>query len=533
MTTNFFGEDLEVKVDRTNLLAELENTLPFNKKRIDAAKIKTSIHLVVANLVHYRESSVHFEHFSNRYKVSPHRSFKTERRFIELLKSFGYLDYYRALSNKEFKKLKDSGHDMSEHMENGKHRLSSMWLTDKGKDYFSGVVAGLQLITRRRKRKITKKKRREYDYFPFQEDELEELQKYALLLLKYNEMMSNLKLQYVDAETGEIVEFDNDCRIIFTGDTTNKIYDHRRRGGRYVSAVSYMWKQNRLSITIDGKRTVEIDYKCCLPSILFGKFKVGISGLEHDLYYVPGEQNCDYMRQLAKTIVVCMLGVQNEYRLKLALKKKFDGFHKCESDVDGHPIERFFPENFEFEDIERVIDTILERYRSLCLNVDKALFQKELATNIMQGIEARIATRIMVRFVQAGKPILCIHDSFRVLEDDEDLLYSLMEESYRAEVGMPPLGLKIDRQSQQNVGTDEVIKIDDNVVADTDYYDIEDRGNINAVESVEGVEYFYNGMRYRFDDNTGQDYVLDDSGLGLGWIAQGNRSAYDLHLASA
>lgn len=518
MKVNFFIEDIVVTEDRFNVVKDLINSLPLNKKRIDAATRATSIELVVANLV-YHEGSVLIEHFSNRYKVSSYRSYKTERRVIKLLKMLGYVDYYKALSNKALKDLEDSGQDVSMHKENGKNKRSRMWLTEKGREYFAHVSADLRLVTRRKKRKGAKKNKKEYDYFPFQEDELAVVEKYENLLVNLNEIMSQHQLHYVDAKTGEIEEFQNDARIIFSGDDSNKIHTSLRRGGRYVSNVAYMWRHNRKSVTIDGKRTVEIDLSCSLPSIMFGKFGVGLSALENDLYHVPGEENCEYMRDLAKTIVVTMLGVTSEYTLKESVKKKFNRFHNGETDVDGHPIERFFPQGFEIEDINRVIGKILKRYRTLCPKVDNILFKKDLATNILQGIEARIATAIINTFVQKGKPILCIHDSFRVLEEDEELLTKLMNEAYFAEVGMPPLGLKVDRQIATEVEqpvldpVEELVQIED--IPDT-------------VDDC--VEYIYNNMNYKFDPRTNQDYI-DDIFLGL--IPQGNRTAYDAHIGVA
>lgn len=538
MKKKFFREDIAVE-DKYRVVKDLYQTLPINKKRIDVAKIKMSIHLVVANLV-FHEDSILIEHFSNRYKVSPHRSFKTERRVILLLKELGYLNVYRGLSNKALNDLRVSGQDVSMHIENGKNRLSSMWLTDKGKEYFTGVDASLELVTRRKKIKATKTNKKRYEYFPFQADEFEDVEKYEDFLIKLNDLMSKYTFRYVAAKTGEIIEFKNDYRVIFSGNESNKIYDYTRRGGRFVSEVSYMWKQNRLSITINGKRTLEIDYKCSLPSIMFGKFGIDLSALNNDLYSVPGENNCEYMRQLAKTIVVCMLGVTSEYTLELSLRKKFEGYKKGYLEND-YPIERFFPENFEFEDIKRVAKIIIERYRRLCPKVDDILFKTDLATNILQGIEARIATRIMNKFVQMDKPILCIHDSFRVLEEDEGLLYKLMKEVYIGEVGMKPLGLKIDRQPQQdlqvnteeiitNITKEEIAPVEPEVVLEATRIAQEDIGEIDCASDVNDIEYVHEGRQYKFNLNTNQDFVYDDSGFDMGWIAQGSRNTYDLHI---
>ena len=540
--TNFFREDTVITEDKNNIISELYKILPI-VKHIDVEKIKTSYNLVVANLVY--QDSILIEHFSKK-EVSPLRSLKAERKVIEELYTLGLVDIYRAPSNRDFAKMKAAGRDISEHLQsNGKRRLSEMCLTDKGKLFFAGVTATLQLVTRRKKIEATKSTRKRYDYFPFQKDELQELGKYKNFLTKLNKVMEKHTFSYTDFETGETVEFNNDYRIIFSGNQQNKIYDHRRRGGRFVSTVSYMWKQNRKSVLIDGQNTIEIDYKCCLPSIMFGKFKVDLSGLENDLYYVPDEENCEYMRLVAKKIVVCALGTTSEYTLKLAVDDKYYRYKNNLNDADGYPVERFFPENFTLDDIERVIGKILKRYRELCPRVDKILFKKDLATNILQGVEARIATRIMNQFVSQGKPILCIHDSFRVLEEDEDLLYKLMQESYFAEVGMNPLGLKVVRQDKQpepiapvqDLQVKETSSFDFEIASETDHTvdDVELQydciGNCTDTVDTFSIQYVFDGIIFRFDNVTGQDYAWDSAFKE--WVPQNSRSAFDRYVGVA
>jgi hypothetical protein len=548
---NYFREDVAVE-DINNVVKELIGILKLRKNIQDPSKIETSIYFVVANLVFHKDcedKEILIQHFSKRYKVSPHRSFYTELRVIKKLEEFGFVEIYRAKSNKAIKELKDAGEDVSMHQENGKNRLSSMSLTDKGKEYFAGVSASVELVTRRKKIKaFTKGKSRSkerYDYYPFQADELEMVGRYANFLTDYNYLMNYHVLQYIDYEIKKVVEFNNDSRIIFTGDTSNKIHNHTRRGGRFVSEVSYMWKQNRKSITIDGKRTVEIDYACSLPSIMFGKLGFNLSPLENDLYHVPGEQNCDYMRKLAKTIVVCMLGVTDEYTLELAIRKKFDGYNNGWLE-NGYPIQQFFPENFIFEDIKRVITSILKRYRKLCPKVDKILFKADLATNILQGIEARIAKRIMNKFVQMGKPILCIHDSFRVLEEDEELLHKLMEKTYLNKVKMNPLGLKVDRQPQQEQQQEQ----QENVEEYNDFIeDNYDWSFINDDDSelfdhpewtafieedtvdLDPVEFTWEGQKFKHENGLDYIYGQDINGSDE-WFCQGTARVYELYIQS-
>ena len=101
-----------------------------------------------------------------------------------------------------------------------------------------------------------------------------------------NNLMSGHVLQYVgkdDDGKDKLVTFTNDTKIVFTGTDKNLITTNAIQGGRYISLVSSLYKPYRKTTTIDGRPTVEADYKCCLPSIMFGRLKVDLLALEHDL----------------------------------------------------------------------------------------------------------------------------------------------------------------------------------------------------------------------------------------------------------
>ena len=117
-----------------------------------------------------------------------------------------------------------------------------------------------------------------------------------------------------------------------------------------------------------------------------------------------------------------MLGVTSKYGLKLALDKKLKDYEN-KNIVNDYIVERFFPIGFTSRDIYRVAGKIITRYESLAdiKELNRYLFNHKdwLATNILQGIEAKIATAIVKDFVSKEKPILAIHDSFRILAEDE------------------------------------------------------------------------------------------------------------------
>ena len=60
----------------------------------------------------------------------------------------------------------------------------------------------------------------------------------------------------------------------------------------------------------------------------------------------------------------------------------------------------------------------------------------------LQFTESLIAWEIINEFVADKRPIFCIHDSFIVLQNDEDKLRTAMKVAYVKHVGMEPLGIK-------------------------------------------------------------------------------------------
>ena len=412
---------------------------------------RSSIEIILVNLLH-ANGAVRID-FSNRYKVSPHRSYTAERKVIEWLRSKEYIHLHKALSYVALKALKDQGKDVGMHYEDGIRRQSCIWLSDAGKQYLGNTLVQERLVIKRKKVKATKTTKKRYDYYRFQKSEAPKVKQYEDLLTDLNKLMSGHVLQYVgkdDDGKDKLVTFSNDTKIVFTGTDKNLITTAAIQGGRYISPVSSLYKPYRKTTTIDGMPTVEADYKCCLPSIMFGLLKVDLSALERDLYYVSGEIDCEDLRTLVKTIVVAMLGVPSKYALKLSLGKKIRDYEN-KNVVDGHVVERFFPIGFTSKDIYRVAGKIIARYEALG-DVNTILFMSKdsLATNRLQAREAKIATEIIKDFVSKGKPILCIHDSFRVLTEDEELLVDLMEQYFITFVGMPPLGITVTEPSKGN-----------------------------------------------------------------------------------
>ncbi len=553
--SNQFYEGLTIESDPNNVVSSSISSI---KVAISEEVKKTSAENVISNLV-YSQTDIVYK-FSKDRKNPPGRSLHFEKKTIDDFESKGYISVDKGLSNKAVKELEAAGQDVSKYKINGvsgRNKGTMISLTDKGKEYFKEIIVFTDLVTKREK--IEKGKYRE---ILFQLDETPMIEYLKKLMQDFNSIIRKHTLTYVDAQTKETHIFTNNSRIIYTGNESNTIHNDGARGGRIYSNVSYMWKKNRRSVLIDGKATVELDFKCSLPSILAAKLhNFDLSLLKksgRDLYYVPDEninveknqQDKEDLRDLAKKIVVCIISVKSEESLERTLRYKFDGYHKGYYE-NGSLMERFFPESFNLDDVMRVKDKVLDRLRKMLPNLDRDIFREDLVSNKLQGIEARIAMRIVRDFVAENKAILCIYDSFRVLESDEDFLRESMEKAYIAEVGKAPLGITADRQEQvvhESLSMDiPSFTIDYNAVYDSvlseelqqELFDIrvqalddlEEYGEYEApvidIANVAEIIFCHNGLKYKHENNA--DFVFNQSGLGETWIKQKDNSAYELY----
>ncbi|TKB07678.1 hypothetical protein [Desulforhopalus sp. IMCC35007] len=433
---------------------------PALKKQIaekDILKAKTSTEIVVCNLIKNREKITIVDSFDKQFPAGA-RSPAMEQRVIYYLadEKRGFINLDKAPSNKERKAIRELWGEMELEQykeENGKWKKSRIFLTEKGLKQFSkfndiedDIIIRQEKVedeifinhknddgTVKRVPKIRIRKERKH--FTPEEQVLlvpmiKDLEAYRILLSRFNATCT-------DIETGKTLELNDLPRRIFNKDHNYGL----TRGGRYYSKVARIWKENRKTMLINGNATVELDYGCCLPSILAANCGVKLPE-GFDIYStMPGYNETH--RDLFKQIVVIMLGAKSQQGLKQALSRKYKDAEEGNLDEDGYLVEKFYPDEFTKDDIKKAADVAVERFCKYFPLFEEKLFREDdLISLELQNTEAKIATKIINKFVAAGKPIFCIHDSFRVLKDDENLLRDTMYEAYFEVVKRPPLSIK-------------------------------------------------------------------------------------------
>ncbi len=203
------------------------------------------------------------------------------------------------------------------------------------------------------------------------------------------------------------IDFDDDEVPI--GKRLYRVFNDRtfQHGGRFYGG----WWQNakrgfRPSITINGERTVEVDYKGLHPAILF--LRNGLSVPDDPYALVPGADSDDEIRELAKKTFLALLNAQS--------------LHTVEP-------KNFSPDRFGMTKAE------FRKQVMAAFPMLPGVFGSGIGVTL-QRQDSDLAARVMMRFIEEGIPILPIHDSFIVARRHTNKLIDTMKGIFMQEYGI-------------------------------------------------------------------------------------------------
>lgn len=184
--------------------------------------------------------------------------------------------------------------------------------------------------------------------------------------------------------------------------TLHRVFNNERwdHGGRFYGG---WWqaipKRYRPRITINGRPTIELDFKSMQPSMLYHERGLKLAG---DAYDLPGFPQSS--RAVAKEAFLALLSAGPHQRITTLENLKYP------TDWDALRIE----------------DAIRRRHRSI-----EDAFRSEAGVRL-QAIDAEIAELIMLRMAKEHyAAVLPIHDSFIVEWRFANQLSNVMQDSYR------------------------------------------------------------------------------------------------------
>lgn len=207
-------------------------------------------------------------------------------------------------------------------------------------------------------------------------------------------------------------------------------------GGRwYRSGIMSLHNRTtkaRLDVTIDGDSVVEVDFSCLHFRIAAALFGIDEDLIPIDLYTEPlkkllkeGEDWLEYDSVTDRSII------------KLAVNILFNSKSlRSASGAIKRVLEELSPSEREKSRLASSQDVVALVFECYPEYIPYFRGEVENLGLILQRRDSNIVDRVVREFISFDKPILPIHDSFLVKEEDLDLLLNSMEKGFKDELGV-------------------------------------------------------------------------------------------------
>lgn len=243
----------------------------------------------------------------------------------------------------------------------------------------------------------------------------EMLKRYNALLRRSHIDICSLEKPYVERlstkgqKAGELVRIHIDNRNVFVKRVFNN--NSWKHGGRFYGGWwQFIERYLRNDIMINGKPTVEIDYKAMHIALIFSEI-----GYHHEYDPYKLDASCfpqwnDFeKRQAIKELVLMALNASSK-------SKAFRAFRA--NQPEGHTFKRLTDEQ-----LEKLLNAFIKKYPEL----EPYLYSGK-GLELMYR-DSCIAEYVLDHFTRRDIPILCMHDSFIVPFDQVLELRAIMTEA--------------------------------------------------------------------------------------------------------
>lgn len=195
-------------------------------------------------------------------------------------------------------------------------------------------------------------------------------------------------------------------------------------GGRFYGGwwqrINSDWREK---IYINNTPVVEVDYSGLHIILLYAMQGIDYwVSVDRDPYEIAGLEKSTRMRKLLKQCLLCILNAKNKLNAKRAIQSHINKANMNDEE-----------DNYSWVKEENVsLDEILDKY-SATHGIISDYFNSGIGVKL-QRLDSRIAERIIGKFTDKEIPVLCIHDSFIISANHEELLNKLMDESIKESV---------------------------------------------------------------------------------------------------
>lgn len=225
------------------------------------------------------------------------------------------------------------------------------------------------------------------------------------ILRKVNTVNSQILTQFIIPDNGMGYRLETNLHAVYNGDFKHggRLYTATRDGYQHLSG------EERKSIRIDNKKTVELDFSGLHPRILYAW-----EGIQYDddpYSILPDDLE---MRQVFKKIFMCLLNSKDEVTAVRAGNKFLYDNRKYYNRMRKRGL--------------KIKDDLIPMFQETHAPIAH-YFCKGTGLKVM-NLDSKIALDVLKHFAEKCIPVLAIHDSFIVYRHLKQELKQVMQSAY-------------------------------------------------------------------------------------------------------
>ena len=245
-------------------------------------------------------------------------------------------------------------------------------------------------------------------------DDNPDIKRMRSILIEYNQLISRTFIDIPELDEPLIITKDKYIAVSSNEKFTRRIFNNEtwEDGGRFFGGwwqrVPSEW---RTKIYINNMQTVEDDYSTLHPVLLYANKGLDYIKLKRGDAYdieVPNIFNQDDKRKLVKKLLLIAINAKTESSAFRAVKSEL------QEEIPYY--------SFKFDDLKVVLKNLKEKHYEIA---DDFCTGKGLG---LMNLDGKIAEYIIDKFTNNNIPVLCIHDSFIVPFNQDNLLRKTMNE---------------------------------------------------------------------------------------------------------
>jgi hypothetical protein len=209
------------------------------------------------------------------------------------------------------------------------------------------------------------------------------------------------------------------------GNTLTNVYTRiwswgsMKLSGRWYGSVVNIPRVDRLGIKINGSKVVEIDYVGIHPRILWAMYGKSLLEFPHDIYTEIANVKSAVDRKISKLALLIYLNAFDTRTAQLAIQGEINELSTKEKD------------EYTLGKAKDVLSKMIEWFEFHGMDVKQDYQGENNIGLLLQNKDSELAGFVIKHLCMINVPVLVVHDSFIVPEQNQHITEQVMAESFK------------------------------------------------------------------------------------------------------